>query len=131
VGEALLIPVLAVALPSLMGGVASIPIIVAVILGVIFYFHQVVQGIVRTDALYFKRYLKWTKLSWGEIESISRSPMGAISVHLKTGSVFNRRLSFLPNPVLLGANRNYATFDELRKKWLAGEDSATGRAGDA
>lgn len=85
-------------------------------------FHQLAYGFLDRDGIRYKRYFKWKTVRWEEIESVSRSPLkpvvGSILVDLKNGSPFNRRISFSPNPVILGKPTNDATYDDLRNAWL-------------
>lgn len=86
--------------------------------------HPLSYGFIESDGLRYRRYFKWRKVGWEQIESISRSPFrpfaSPILVDLMNNSIFNRRISFPSNPVIFGQPTGDADYEDLRKSWLAG-----------
>jgi hypothetical protein len=103
-------------------GRVSAIVSVACVFVMLGFFHQSVYGFLERDGLRYKRYLRWRKANWADIESISQPPLkpfvGSIFVDLKNGNLFNRRLSFSPNPTIFGKPTSDATYDNLRDAWL-------------
>jgi hypothetical protein len=99
--------------------------------GWIWHAHQNVYGLADDGGIRYKRYFKWEFVNWGEIESISRRPMGAISVDVGRYKFFNRRLVFMPDIVLFGEQRNFVSFDNLRSAWIRAQQLRAEPSGES
>jgi len=98
----------------------------ALMLGVFGDAHQYVYGFADDGGIRYKRYFKWKSLNWGEIESISRRPMGTIRVDVGRYRFFNRRLLFMRDIVLFGEQRKFVSFDNLRSAWIRAQQLRAG-----
>lgn len=90
----------------------------ALIVGGFGHAHQNVYGFANDGGIRYKRYFKWKFVNWGEIESISRRPMGTIRVDVGRCKFFNRRLVFMRDIVLFGEQRKFVSFDNLKSMWV-------------
>jgi len=96
------------------------------ILGGLGHAHQIVYGFADDGGIRYKRYFKWRSVSWGEIESISRRPMGTIRVDVGPYRFFNRRLLFTRDIRLFGEQREFVSFDNLRSAWIRAQQLRAG-----
>jgi hypothetical protein len=88
--------------------------------------HQIVYGFSNDGGIRYKRYFKWKSVNWGEIESISRRPMGTIRVDVGRHKFFNRRLLLMRDIVLFGEQRKFDSFDNLRSAWIRAQQLRAG-----
>jgi hypothetical protein len=101
-------------------------IFASLILGGVGQAHQVVYGFADDRGIRYKRYFKWKSVNWGEIESISRRPMGTIRADVGRYKFFNRRLLFMRDIVLFGEQRKFVSFDNLRSAWIRAQQLRAG-----
>ena len=86
--------------------------------------HQVVYGFIVEDGVLFRRYWKWIKIPWKEIESMSRRPLLIVLDH-KGSNFFNRRILFYSNPTLFGMRTKHVGFSDLKEAWLIAQTTET------
>jgi hypothetical protein len=82
--------------------------------------HQLAYGFMDQDGLRYRRYVKWHRVRWDQIDSITREPISTVVVKLRVGNIFSRRIVLAFNPTLFGTGSPVAGFDEIRSAWLRG-----------
>jgi hypothetical protein len=128
IGEVLMILLLILFIPPLLlqprvfhtegKDVLFLGIFASLLLGGFSQAHQVVYGFSDDGGLHYKRYFRWRNVSWGEIDSITRRPMGMILVDVERYSFFNRHLVFIQDTVLFGEQPKFVSFESLRNAWV-------------
>jgi hypothetical protein len=88
--------------------------------------HRIVHGFVDAGGIHYHRYLRWKYVSWEQIESIAKRPMGTIHVDVEGENFPCRHLVFLKDTVVLGGQSKSVTFDDLRGMWIRARQSHTG-----
>src|ERR1700733_8822612 len=76
--------------------------------------HRIVYGFVDAGGIHYNRYLRWKYVSWEQIESIAKRPMGTIHVDVEGENFPRRHLVFLKDTVVFGGQSKSVTFDDLR-----------------
>lgn len=80
--------------------------------------HRIVYGFVDAGGIHYHRYLHWKYVSWEQIESIAKRPMGTIHVDVEGQNFSGRHLVFVNDTVVFGAQSESVTFDGLRGMWI-------------